>query len=78
MKTLQTERNATHTLQSVSVLLIIRVEGKVPVCEWVIRGVGKGGGVEGVGRPPFLGANFIHFLYKVLGLRSVQKKTFKN
>ena len=36
MKTLQTERNATHTLQSVSVLLIIRVEGEVPVCEWVI------------------------------------------
>ena len=32
----------------------------------------KGGGVEGVGR----GASFIHFLYKVLGKRSVQKEPF--
>ena len=39
--------------------------------------VGKGGS-RGADDPPFLGANFIHFLYKVLGLRSVQKKTFKN
>ena len=31
----------------------------------IFRGVGKGG--------PFLGANFIHFLYTVLGKRSVQK-----
>ena len=30
------------------------------------RGVGRGGGRGGVGR------NFIHFLYKVLGQRSVQ------
>ena len=41
------------------------------------RGVGKGGS-RGSDDPPFLGANFIHFLYKVFGLRSVQKKTFKN
>ena len=40
------------------------------------RGVGRGGGIGGV--LPFLGANFIHFLYKVLGLRSVQTKLFKN
>ena len=33
-----------------------------------LRGVGKGGSR----------ANFIHFLYKVLGQRSVQKKAFKN
>ena len=38
----------------------------------VIRGVGRGGS-EGSDDPPFLGANFIHFLYKVLGQRSVQK-----
>ena len=31
------------------------------------KGVGKGGGVGGVGRPPFLGANSTHFLYKLLG-----------
>ena len=37
-----------------------------------IRGVGRGGS-EGSDDPPFLGANFIHFLYKVLGQRSVQK-----
>ena len=36
------------------------------------------GGSRGLDDPPFLGANFIHFLYKVLGLRSVQKKAFKN
>ena len=30
------------------------------------RGEGRGGGVGGVGRPPFFGANFVHFLYKVL------------
>ena len=41
------------------------------------RGVGKEGS-RGSDDPPFLGANFIHFLYKVLGLRSVKKKTFKN
>ena len=34
-------------------------------------GGGGGGGV--FGRTLFLGANFIHFLYKVLGQRSVQK-----
>ena len=39
------------------------------------RGVGKGGS-GGSDDPPFLGANFIHFLYKVLGQRSVQKKPF--
>ena len=39
-----------------------------------VRGVGKGGG--GVRRPHFPGANFIHFLYKVLGTRSVQKEPF--
>ena len=33
----------------------------------IFRGVGKGGS-EGSGDPPFLEANFIHFLYKVLGL----------
>ena len=39
-----------------------------------------GGGVEGVGRPPpplFLGANFLHFIYKVLGKRSLQIEPFK-
>ena len=41
------------------------------------RGVGKGWS-RGSDDHPFLGANFIHFLYKVLGLRSVLKKTFKN
>ena len=41
---------------------------------WINRGVGRGGGgSEGSDDPPFLGANFIHFLYKVLGQRSVQK-----
>ena len=45
--------------------------------EYVYRGVGKGGS-RGSDDPPFLGANFIHFLYKVLGLRSMQKKSFKN
>ena len=39
------------------------------------RGVGRGGS-EGSDDPPFLGANFIHFLYKVLGRRSVQKIPF--
>ena len=38
------------------------------ILSWPIRGVGKGGGQ--------LGANFIHFLYKVLGKRSVQKEPF--
>ena len=41
----------------------------------IIRGVGKGGS-GGSDDPPFLRANFIHFLYKVLGQRSVQKNTF--
>ena len=41
------------------------------------RGVGKGGGSEGSDEPPFLGANFIHNLYKVLWKRSVQKQPFK-
>ena len=36
------------------------------------RGVGRGGS-EGSDDPPFLGANFIHFLYKVLVKRSMQK-----
>ena len=36
--------------------------------------VGGGGGRSD--DPPFLGANFIHFLYKVLGQRSVQKQPF--
>ena len=36
------------------------------------RGVGRGGS-EGSDDPPFLGANFIHFLYKVLVERSMQK-----
>ena len=39
---------------------------------YACRGVGRGGS-EGSDDPPFLGANFIHFLYKVLGQRSVQK-----
>ena len=39
------------------------------------RGVGRGGS-EGSDAPPFLGPNFIHFLYKVLGQRSVQKQPF--
>ena len=43
----------------------------------VVQGRRKGGS-RGSDDPPFLGANFIHFLYKVLRLRSVQKKTFKN
>ena len=51
----------------------INTRYKYHVWPTIIRGVGKGGGggggVEGVGR---------HFLYKVLGLRSVQKKNFKN
>ena len=36
-------------------------------------GGGGGGseGSEGSDDPPFLGANVIHFLYKVLGQRSV-------
>ena len=34
------------------------------------------GGVGGSDDPPFLGVNLIHFLYKVLGQRSVQKKNF--
>ena len=42
------------------------------------RGVGKGGLRGSDDPPPLFGANFIHFLYKVLGLRSVQKKTFKH
>ena len=41
------------------------------------RGVGKGGS-GGSSDPPFLGANSIYFLYKVLGQRSVQKTPFKN
>ena len=36
-------------------------------------GGGGGGGAEGADDPPFFGANFIHFLYEVLGQRSVQK-----
>ena len=36
------------------------------------RGVGKGGS-EGLDEPPFLGVNLIHFLYKGLEERSVQK-----
>ena len=43
----------------------------------VDRGVGKGGS-RGSDDPPFKGPIFVHFLYKVLGLRSVQKKHFKN
>ena len=43
------------------------------------RGVGKGGGRGGGGGwsydPPFLGATFIHFLYKVLGLEISAKLT---
>ena len=42
------------------------------------QGRRKGGGRGGSDDPPFLGANFIHFLYKVLWSRSVQKKPFKN
>ena len=37
-----------------------------------LRGVGKGGS-KGSDDLPFFWTNFIHFLYKVLGLRSVQK-----
>ena len=40
-----------------------------------VRGVGRGGS-EGSDDPPFLGANFIHFLYEVLVQRSVQKQPF--
>ena len=36
------------------------------------KGVGKGGS-EGSDDPPFWGANTTHFLYKVVGKRSVQK-----
>ena len=36
-----------------------------------------GGGVGGSDDLPFWGANFIHFLYEVLGKRSVQKELFK-
>ena len=36
------------------------------------RGVGRRGS-EGSDDPPFLGANFIHFLYKVFVERSMQK-----
>ena len=51
---------------------------------WYIRGIGRGGGGSGVGgrgsgggveRTPFLGAKFIHFLYKVLGQISCAKIT---
>ena len=49
-------------------------------CYWIQGrrkgGVGGGGGGGGSDDPPFLRANFIHFLYKVLGQRSVQKTTF--
>ena len=41
-------------------------------------GGGGGGESEGSDDPPFLGANFIHFLYKVLGQRSVKNNPFKN
>ena len=40
------------------------------------RGVGKGGS-RGSDDPPFLGANFIHFLCKVLVTRSVRKTPLK-
>ena len=33
--------------------------------------------VGGSDNPPFLGTNFIHFRYKVLGTRSMQTKLFK-
>ena len=42
----------------------------------VFRGVERGGSEGTDDPPPFFGgggANFIHFLYKVLGKRSVQK-----
>ena len=53
------------------------------VCVCVCRGVGSGrSGGGGSDVPSFLGANFVHFLYKVLGQRSVEfffffKLTFK-
>ena len=40
------------------------------------QGRRKGGRSRGSDDPSFLGANFIHFLYKVLWSRSVQKKAF--
>ena len=50
------------------------------VTTWTYRalGGGGGGGVGGFGQPPFLGADFVHFLYKVLGRskRSVQNEPF--
>ena len=55
--------------------LWVKCLGKVYVVGVVCRGVGRGGS-EGSDDPPFLGANFIHFLYKVLGQRSVQKQPF--
>ena len=67
-------------ISTVDQLLLIQDYGKG---EWVMvtllrtktwqasvymgRGVGRGGGGVGGSDPPFLGANFIHFLYKVLG-----------
>ena len=41
------------------------------------QGRRKGGGSRGSDDPPFLGANFIHFLCKMLMMRSVQKTPLK-
>ena len=60
---------------------LFRFRYKKNSCIWsvqlTIRGVGKGGLRGSDDPPPFFGANLIHFLYKVLGLRSVQKKDFQ-
>ena len=48
----------------------------VDLCMYAcMQGHRKRGGGQGGRTTPFLGANIIHFLYKVLGKRSVQKKT---
>ena len=47
--------------------------GLLPATGKHCRAVGRGGGSDD---HPFLGANFIHFLCKVLVLRSVQKEPF--
>ena len=64
-----------HTSTCVNTVQHTRCNTMEHVSPHVARGVGTGGS-EGSDDPPFLGANFIHFLYKVLGHRSVKKQPF--
>ena len=48
----------------------------VPTSVVIFRAVGRGGRSGGSDDPPFLGANIINSLCKVLGQRSVQKEPF--